>query len=153
MSRLDHSFAGNESVANGGDVELRTTPSAFLRQIFDELGQPEWMTAGTLLVGEGEWPQRITVRDHLVMTGNLVLYGPDPAYHIEFCKAGVPLYYGALETAMRYAPTIAEAYAVIADYASERPGWVRFEARERDDWYELMISPGTHLGGRAQPDH
>ena len=57
-------------------IELRTTPAAFMRQIFDDLGRPGWMTAGTLIAGREPWPDRITVRDHLAIIGNLVQHGP-----------------------------------------------------------------------------
>lgn len=149
MSRLETISVGKGRPLSPGpvrDFALRTTPAAFSRQLFDDLGQPDWMIAGTSLEGCEHWPEWIPASDYLTIVGNTAIHGPDPAFHITYQRAGVPLYYGAIDVVMRFAPRLRDALELVAKYSTDRPGYIRLETFETGDHFGLEVIPMVDLG-------
>jgi AraC-like DNA-binding protein len=104
-------------------IGARPVRGAFLANMHDLLGRPEWLIEGTGFAGSGEVPETITVRDYLEMMGALATRGPDPGYFIDYLIAGVPYYYGALDQALHYAPNFDAALDLLIRFGSDRPGF------------------------------
>lgn len=126
-------------------VGRRSTSGAFFRKLHADLGAPPWLLAGTDLAGKEEIPDRITVRDYLTIMGNLAEYGPDPTFHLEFIKVGVPLFYGGLDLGLRYAPDLAATLDMLVRYASDRPGYLRYRLSSQNEVTSLELVPQTDL--------
>lgn len=77
--------------------------------------------------------------------GNLAEYGPDPAFHLEFIKVGVPLFYGGLDLGLRYAPDLAATLDMLVRYASERPGYLQYRLTSQNGVTSLELVPMTNL--------
>lgn len=131
-------------------VGMRKTPGAFVATIHETMGRPEWLLKGTSCAISGNIPERITVRDYLTMIGNLQTMSEDSAYFLDYALAGVPLYYGALDLGIRYAPSIESALQLILKYADDRPGYHQHRLTREDTHTVLELVPATDLGaGRS----
>lgn len=131
-------------------IGKRTTPGTFLANLYSTLGKPSWYLEDTSLASSGTIPDMITVRNYLTMIGNVARHGPDPSYFIDYAVSGVPLYLGALDMGMRYAPNLRAALDLLVKYANGRPGYHSHRILEGDGLTTLELVPMTNLGaGRS----
>jgi len=142
----DRAFDAGDLVDPMDLIGQRQLPGAFFSRVHERNGHPDWLLKNTRFAELGKVPDAITVRDYLTMTANMFQSGPNPGYFIDYAISGVPLYSGALDMALRYAPNIKAAFELLSTYADERPGYHAHRIREESDRMTLEFVPMTDLG-------
>lgn len=129
----------------------RTIHAGFVANYRDVLGRPAWFLRGTHHNDAATLPDRISVADYIAVVGNIVTYGGNPAYHLDFLEAGLPPFRGALDTALRHAPDIASALMLqLAHQPARRPYYSLLVRTERDRIVVEYVAE-TDLGAARAP--